>query len=85
MLFKIAKTLLMLSIISIVVFTIIYRYLDDISWIDSLYTSSMIQTLVGVQKHPSKDITKIGMTFQSIISYFISAHIIILSVRYIKC
>ena len=85
MMFKIVKTLFILTLISISFFTLIYRYIDDICWIDALYTSTMIQTLVGVQKHPEKDNTKISMTVQSIISYLISAHIIILSVRYLKC
>lgn len=85
MLIKIIKSLFVLTFVSIFLFTLIYKYKYCQNWTDAIYTSVMIQTLTGVQQQPDKNAVKVVMTIQSIISYLITAHIIILSFRAIKC
>lgn len=86
--FRIIITLLAITICSIVIFALIYdRYPDrnsDKGFLDALYTSTMIQTLVGIQIEPTSRIVKFAMILQSIISYLITAHIIIFGHTYIK-
>jgi hypothetical protein len=83
---KIITTLLIITLSSTLIFAIIYNAYDNNcnGFLDSLYTSAMIQTLVGIQKEPNARIVKLGMIFQSLISYFITAHIIIFSHVYVK-
>ena len=84
--FKILTTLLLVTITSTLIFAFIYYQYDNncIGFLDALYTSAMIQTLVGVQIEPHSKIVKIAMIIQSLISYLITAHIIIFSQVYIK-
>lgn len=44
----------------------------------------MIQTLVGVQDEPDSKGEKFAMIIQSLISYLITAHVIIFSHQYIE-
>jgi len=83
---KIITTLLIITLSSTLIFAIIYNAYDNNynGFLDSLYTSAMIQTLVGIQKEPNSGIVKLGMIFQSLISYLITAHIIIFSHVYVK-
>jgi ATP/ADP translocase len=84
--FKILTTLLLITITSTLIFAFIYYQHDNNckGFLDALYTSAMIQTLVGIQNEPASRITKFSMIFQSLISYLITAHIIIFSHVYIK-
>jgi len=85
MLVKVIKSLFILTFLSIFLFALVYKYKYCESWPDALYTSVMIQTLTGIQQHPEKTTIKMAMTAQAIISYLITAHIIILSFKVIKC
>ena len=83
---KVLTTLLLITVTSTLIFTFIYYNFDNNcrGFLDALYTSAMIQTLVGIQNEPHSRIVKFGMIFQSLISYLITAHIIIFSQVYIK-
>lgn len=82
--FKIIITLLAITVCSIVIFALLYDKYTNKGFLDALYTSTMIQTLVGIQQEPTSNTVKSGMILQSIISYFITAHIIIFGHTYIK-
>jgi hypothetical protein len=81
---KIIITLLVITMCSIILFALLYDKYTTKGFFDALYTSTMIQTLVGIQNEPTLDIVKFFMIIQSIISYFITAHIIIFGHQYIK-
>lgn len=83
---RIITTLLLITITSTLFFALLYYHYDYNckGFLDALYTSAMIQTLVGIQNEPVARIVKFGMIFQSLISYLITAHIIIFSHVYIK-
>ena len=83
---KILTTLLLVTITSTLIFGIIYNKFDNNcrGFLDALYTSAMIQTLVGIQNQPHSRIVKIAMIIQSLISYLITAHIIIFSRVYVN-
>ena len=83
--FKIIKSLFVLTFTSIFLFSLIYKYKYCKTWADAIYTSVMLQTLTGVQHQPENNTIKFAMTIQAIISYLITAHIIILSFRAVKC
>jgi hypothetical protein len=83
---QVFTTLLLITVTSTLIFTLIY-YNFDINcteFLDALYASAMIQTLVGIQTEPHSRFVKFSMIFQSLISYLITAHIIIFSQVYIK-
>ena len=82
--FKIIITLLAITISSIVIFALLYDNYTNKGFLDALYTSTMIQTLVGIQQEPAAGIVKSAMIIQSIISYLITAHIIIFGHTYVK-
>lgn len=82
---KIAKTLLLLSLASILLFAFIYNFLrkeDD--FINALYESTLIQTLVGTEIVPKSRVEKIAIIAQSIVSYFFTAGIIVFVFRSLK-
>ena len=83
---KILTTLLLVTITSTLIFGIIYKQFDNNcrGFLDALYAAAMIQTLVGMQNEPHSRIVKIAMIIQSLISYLITAHIIIFSRVYVK-
>lgn len=84
MLFRIILSLLLATFISTMVFAIIYLYYQNEGFLHSLYTSAMIQTLVGVQDEPDSRGEKFAMIVQSLISYLITAHVIIFAHQYVE-
>jgi len=81
---KIIVSLLAVTFASILIFAFIYQQYQKKDFTHALYTSAMIQTLVGIQTEPTNNVEKIAMTVQSIISYLITAHIIFSAHQYIK-
>jgi len=69
------ETLILLLAI-IVVFTVIYRYLELWTWVESLYSSVMITTLVG-KAQPQQNATKLLMAFQALISFIIAGQLVV--------
>jgi uncharacterized membrane protein len=80
----IIQSLLLITLLSTIVFSFIYANFQEKGFLHGLYTSAMIQTLVGVQDDPESSYEKTAMILQSIISYLLTAHIIIFSHEYIS-
>lgn len=74
----------MVTFASILIFAFIYHIYQKKGFVHAIYTSAMIQTLVGIQTEPNNNVEKIAMTVQSIISYLITANIIFSAHQYIK-
>ena len=66
-----------LILITILIFTIIYHFHEQWSWIQSCYTSTMMATLIG-KSEPKKDSTKLIMIIQALISFALAGQLIIL-------
>ncbi len=84
MILRIIVSLLVVIFISTIVFAIIYTYYQKKGLLHGLYTSAMIQTLVGVQDEPDSKGEKFTMIVQSLISYLITAHVIIFAHQYVE-
>lgn len=84
MILRIIVSLLVVTFASLLSFAIIYTYYQKQTFLHGLYTSAMIQTLVGVQDEPDSKGEKFAMIIQSLISYLITAHVIIFSHQYIE-
>lgn len=72
---------LVLLFLSILVFTLVYAVMDpeenrDVT--DALYTSTTIQTLVGVTRIPTRKSIKILYTVQSILGFILAGGFIAL-------
>ena len=82
---KIALTLFSATIVSILVFAVLYMaYNGEHDFMSALFQSAMIQTLVDIPSKPTSNLTKLFIITQGIISYLITAHIVIISVHYLK-
>lgn len=76
--------LIFLVFISVFLFSIIYNVLSKDPWIDCLYDSTVIQTLIGSQKRPKTRGEKIAVICQSILAYFLTAGVIVVTYHSIK-
>jgi hypothetical protein len=73
-----AGQLLLITIYCIFIFALLYRTLSsDISVMNSLYTSTMIQTMNGGNVETATKREKLVMSLQSILAFFITSGIII--------
>ena len=77
-----AGQLLMVTIFCISVFALLYKSFSvKRSTLDSIYTSTMLQTMNGGNTTPSNYEEKIIMALQSILTFFITSGIIIVVVN----
>lgn len=72
-----------LYIILIVVGTIVFTYMFDITWLDALYTSSLIITAVDLEVTVTTDGQKIFIIIYSIIAVLLFLSMANLSVKYL--
>lgn len=83
MVVKIISSLLLIAIASIILFSLIYAEIEYHSFTESLYNSTMIQTLVGIQDTPQHTSTKMFMSIQAFISYCLTAGVILVFSRHL--
>jgi hypothetical protein len=69
------ETILLLGAV-ILIFTIIYHFLEQWDWVESFYSSAMISTLIG-KSQPSKNATKLLMVGQALLSFVIAGRLIL--------
>jgi len=66
---KVAWDLFLLTAAVLLVFTVLYRWLEKWDWLNSFYNSCMMTTTVGSQIAPQKSSTKMLMSAQALITY----------------
>jgi len=66
---KIAWNLFLLTAAVLLVFTVLYRWLEKWNWLDSFYNSCMITTTVGSPVEPKLNSTKLLMSAQALLTY----------------
>ena len=69
------ETLTLMAAI-ILVFTLVYRWLEHWSWTESFYSSVMISTLVG-KGQPRLDATKLLMAAQALLSFVVAGQLVL--------
>lgn len=72
---------LIIFVSCLLLFSIIYSFTENFNATDSFYSAVMIQTLVGVAENPQNNSTKWLMSLQAIISYIITAGIIVFAFK----
>lgn len=77
MVLKVGIISLIALFISVTIFTLIYKNNEPYGYTDAFYNSVMIQTLVGVSEPAEKDSTRLWMTLQALLSYILTAGIIV--------
>ncbi len=78
---KILSYAIVITLLSIFMFGLIYIKMENLSFIDSMYHSVMIQTLVGIQENTVNKDTKIVMSVQALISYIITTGFVVFVAR----
>lgn len=72
---------LIIFVVAVILFAFIYYFIESRDSLDAVYQSVMIQTLVGVPENPKRDSTKVMMSLQAIVSYVLTAGIIVFAAR----
>lgn len=76
--------LISLIFFSIIFFAVIYQIISKDPFIDCLYDSTCIQTLIGSQKRPVSKAEKIAVICQCIFAYFLTAGMIVITYHTLK-
>lgn len=75
---KILWKVAILFVVSILVFALLYAWLEGWTYANALYASTMICTTVGAVNPPRRDSTKLLMSVQALITFGLLAQSIIL-------
>lgn len=64
----------MILLLLIVVFSLLYHIIEEWDLVTSVYSSTMIQTLVGISWTPKKTISFVLMSLQALLSFVLVTH-----------